>query len=496
MFYTDLVLSKKGPLARIWLAAHWDKKLTKSHVYETNIVGCVETMLQPQSDLALRTSGHLLLGVCRIFSKKAHYLLADCNDAFIKIKMAFRSDALNIDFGGDDLLPLSELTSSIDMPNRQRKQIGSSVDPLMPDFMDLSLMTASAVQPISLNLDNNLEVDALTQGRHDKSSDSKHMLGDGDLDRPIQDDGFGLLLGDDAPSSLDFGGDGTDLLMAPGLHSETGFDESYRVVEEAEPMVTAGQTHGETDTSFPIANDVVTPEAGSSNVDHLQHGVEEMKPIRVRKRKIVSVAIDEEKLLSSDFIKKSLGDASDTVTRLQLAPPVRSLMNLMKRGRVETLFSKPAIPISSRVADEIFSHCGHILNRSEKENAQLYSTESVMENPMMLDESLVKDMEKSDEKSVLQEQQTANITAQDQPTSDHPKRAKREGEPRISKAGQFARRMEEVLKKLSDRDSQENCGKVTDCFSAHDGRKGVACKFFSCLVLRKLNKVDMSQVTD
>ena len=37
MFYAHFVLAKKGPLARIWLAAHWDKKLTKAQVYETNI---------------------------------------------------------------------------------------------------------------------------------------------------------------------------------------------------------------------------------------------------------------------------------------------------------------------------------------------------------------------------------------------------------------------------------------------------------------------------
>ena len=43
-----------------------------------------------QVKMALRTSGHLLLGVVRIYSRKAKYLLADCNEAFVKIKMAFR----------------------------------------------------------------------------------------------------------------------------------------------------------------------------------------------------------------------------------------------------------------------------------------------------------------------------------------------------------------------------------------------------------------------
>ncbi len=46
MFYAHFVLAKKGPMARIWLAAHWDKKLTKAHVYETNIEKSVEGILQ------------------------------------------------------------------------------------------------------------------------------------------------------------------------------------------------------------------------------------------------------------------------------------------------------------------------------------------------------------------------------------------------------------------------------------------------------------------
>jgi cohesin complex subunit SCC1 len=48
MFYAHFVLAKKGPLARIWLAAHWDKKLTKAHVFETNIQKSVEDILHPK----------------------------------------------------------------------------------------------------------------------------------------------------------------------------------------------------------------------------------------------------------------------------------------------------------------------------------------------------------------------------------------------------------------------------------------------------------------
>lgn len=37
--------------------------------------------------MALRLSGQLLLGVVRIYSRKAKYLLEDCNEALLKIKL-------------------------------------------------------------------------------------------------------------------------------------------------------------------------------------------------------------------------------------------------------------------------------------------------------------------------------------------------------------------------------------------------------------------------
>lgn len=38
----------------------------------------------------------MLLGVVRIYSRKAKYLLADCNEAFVKIKMAFRPGVVDL----------------------------------------------------------------------------------------------------------------------------------------------------------------------------------------------------------------------------------------------------------------------------------------------------------------------------------------------------------------------------------------------------------------
>ena len=96
MFYDNYILARKGPLARIWVAAHYDKKLSKAQIYEVNIHASVAAILSDKMRLALRTSGHLLLGVVRIYSRQIRYLLADCNDAYAKIRLAFRPGIIDL----------------------------------------------------------------------------------------------------------------------------------------------------------------------------------------------------------------------------------------------------------------------------------------------------------------------------------------------------------------------------------------------------------------
>ena len=84
------VLAKKGPLGKIWLAAHMEKKVAKLSVMSTDVVSVVDDIENPEVPMALRVSGHLLLGVVRIFSRKVNYLLSDCSEALVKIKDAFK----------------------------------------------------------------------------------------------------------------------------------------------------------------------------------------------------------------------------------------------------------------------------------------------------------------------------------------------------------------------------------------------------------------------
>lgn len=88
MFYSETLLSKTGPLARVWLSANLERKLTKSHILQSDIESSVSAIVdQGQAPMALRLSGQLLLGVVRIYSRKTRYLLDDCNEALMKIKM-------------------------------------------------------------------------------------------------------------------------------------------------------------------------------------------------------------------------------------------------------------------------------------------------------------------------------------------------------------------------------------------------------------------------
>lgn len=97
MFFSETILSAKGPLAKVWLAAHMEKKLSKAQMLQTDLkVSIVAIGGEGSIPMALRLSGQLLLGVVRIYNRKAKYLLDDCNEANIKLKMAFRPGLVDL----------------------------------------------------------------------------------------------------------------------------------------------------------------------------------------------------------------------------------------------------------------------------------------------------------------------------------------------------------------------------------------------------------------
>ncbi|KAK2969813.1 hypothetical protein RJ640_028093 [Escallonia rubra] len=86
MFYSQCLLSKKGPLGTIWVAAHCLKRLKKEQVAQTNISSSVDKILLDEVPVVTyRILGYLLLGVVRIYSKKVEYLFHDCRDVLTGI---------------------------------------------------------------------------------------------------------------------------------------------------------------------------------------------------------------------------------------------------------------------------------------------------------------------------------------------------------------------------------------------------------------------------
>ncbi|PNS20596.1 hypothetical protein CAC42_323 [Sphaceloma murrayae] len=188
MFYSETLLQKTGPLAKVWLAANVERKLTKGDCLTRNITKDVRTIVnEDQAPLALRLTSHLLLGVVRIYSRKARYLLDDCNEALVKIKLAFRPGNVDLPSAQSHIAN----PAAINLPDTL-----TELD-LMAPALDLEEMLYGASSGLGAGGDN-VEFDwgtqLLPQSVEDSQSASQAM--------PLEDLDLGLDIGMDttAPS--------------------------------------------------------------------------------------------------------------------------------------------------------------------------------------------------------------------------------------------------------------------------------------------------------
>ncbi|KAG5637033.1 hypothetical protein H0H81_006028 [Sphagnurus paluster] len=163
MFYSETILSRRGALGKVWLAAHMERKLSKTQTLQTDIEQSVDAIMGQEIEvMALRLSGQLLLGVVRIYSRKAKYLLDDCNEALLKIKMAFRpgivdmteeqlavnKNAITLQPGGLDLdLLLPDVNWEVDFEDRPIQTHGHH----QAHIEDITLRTVNDFQDFDLD---------------------------------------------------------------------------------------------------------------------------------------------------------------------------------------------------------------------------------------------------------------------------------------------------------------------------------------------------------
>ncbi|XP_060252986.1 double-strand-break repair protein rad21-like protein 1 isoform X9 [Ovis aries] len=352
MFYTHVLMSKRGPLAKIWLAAHWEKKLTKAHVFECNLEITIEKILSPKVKIALRTSGHLLLGVVRIYNRKAKYLLADCSEALLKMKMTFRPGL-------------------VDLPKESFEAAYSSIT-LPEEFHDFDTQTMNAIDVSEYSIQNQSKPEEITL-REDYGNDllfhagsfgeeseilRRHSL----FDDSILLSSSGLLLEHSSGSPI-----GEKSLFCG---SGDGFGDEGAAGEMIEPdnpeCVCSPENEKKDETT-------VSKEEEEFTLDPIDTSDIAEK----RKGKNRKLLIDPVKEISSKIMHKQLTSFTDTLMVLELAPPTQRLMMWKQKGGADILLSTAAQDLTHAELKMLFTKC--FVSSGFKLGRKLIQKESVRE---------------------------------------------------------------------------------------------------------------------
>ncbi|XP_073436888.1 double-strand-break repair protein rad21-like protein 1 isoform X2 [Dendrobates tinctorius] len=355
MFYTYLLLGKRGILSKIWIAAHWEKKLTKAHIFECNLETAIQSIMAPKVIIALRTSGHLLLGVVRIYHRKAKYLLADCNEAFLNMKITFRPGALDLTENNQEA-SYNAITLPEEFPDFDMQLPDLNVI----DVVDHFTLNQSRVEDITIreDIDKPLTLhsgfgDDLDIFRHGSSSDVSFGVSTNSI---VPEQSSTFLPGD----TKDIFGDdlfGDEGAISDFFDNNQLFNESYELsvnkdIEQDvtlppetqppedyldEPLESPLEDAAAANTTTLISNEEI-----GFVLEPVDDSVLEKKKRRKRKRKLM---VDDLKEIPSIRMQEQLKDTSDTITTLEIAPPTQQLMDWKQMGGVQWLLSHPSQPI-------------------------------------------------------------------------------------------------------------------------------------------------------
>ncbi|KAM9178299.1 double-strand-break repair protein rad21-like protein 1 [Mergus octosetaceus] len=396
MFYMHLLVNKRGPLAKIWLAAHWEKKLTKAHIFECNLETTVENIISPKFTIALRTSGHLLLGVVRIYHRKAKYLLADCSEALTKMKTAFRPGLVD--------LPEESFEAayqSITLPEEFH-----DFDTPLPDLNAIDVaehftLNRSRAEDITLTedyesnillCDRNFDEEPETL-RKQSCFDGSFLMSSNNLmadHTSVSINGDKSALHEDAYCfEQDCFGDeeaGADMIEILLRDEQNGLINDILDMEEELPSshnlpenTTAIESNCE-DTAIKTESHLMNETILLSKEDEgfvlepVDDTAFNQRKKNKRKRKLL---VDEDKELSCSVIYNQLNNCVDVLVTLDLAPPTKKTMAWKESGGVDTLLSNPTQPVFHAELQMLFAK--YFESRGFKMARNVMQVESEME---------------------------------------------------------------------------------------------------------------------
>jgi cohesin complex subunit SCC1 len=364
MFYSETLLSKTGPLARVWLAANIERKLTKNNILQSDIGSSVHTIIKnDQAPIALRLSGQLLLGVVRIYSRKARYLLDDCNEALMKIKLAFRPG--NVDLPSNQshianpaalVLPdtITELDLFAPMPDLDELLLDSTPGPgqdptlldwgtsqLLPESMNTHADTSQTLQLEDDDID--LDIGDITEsaaGRDTSIEIARHEQ----APRPEMND-QSMLYPDDIDLEI---GDAEDTIQKDVSMAPLPIDDDIEMggldlqIEESNlDALNRADVRRERDSVSPLSSVRSSVERDLEQTFQLEHQPTEIEQDetmiqaqqRAKRRKVLPADLNTE--LQNSQIRAQQEDRSKILkapTFLPRDPVLLALMEMQKNG--------------------------------------------------------------------------------------------------------------------------------------------------------------------
>ncbi|PSK56931.1 hypothetical protein B9Z65_6555 [Elsinoe australis] len=353
MFYSETLLQKTGPLAKVWLAANVERKLTKGDCLKQNISKDVRNIVNDdQAPLALRLTSHLLLGVVRIYSRKARYLLDDCNEALIKIKLAFRPG--NVDLPStqshianpaainlpDTLTELDLMAAAPDLDELlfgpgpglgagDQTEFDWGTSQILPQSVEESQSASQAMplEDLDLGIDIGMDTTApsIEVGRRQETPRRDNTLFEDDLglDLGLGDTTLGPQFGDDQPLPADDFAMGD---MSTAKRNEEALAAAERRERESlSPLSDIGdQQAAELERTFQLQQEEEEEEADETQIQAQQ---------RQKRRKVLQNDTATE--LGNSQIKAQQEDRSKILKQpsfLPRDPVLLSLMNMQRSG--------------------------------------------------------------------------------------------------------------------------------------------------------------------